>query len=242
MWLAQGRAGRHRHSAISSDDRGAEDLSSSKTRSGTTLIAQGADRRLRPDHAVELADQPDRLQGRAGARRRLHHGAEAVRSRAAQRHHLFAEVMHEAGVPGGRVQPGQRRRPAVGEAMSAHPGHRHDVVHRLDPRRHPGGPGRRRHRQARGAGTGRQVGQHHAATTPTSARPSPGGVSSMMTNSGQSCNAPTRMFVPREQARRGEAIAKAAAEKRRRSAIRTSRRDQHRPGGQRDAVRTRSRA
>ena len=43
------------------------------------------DRRLRPDHTVELADQPDRLQGRTCARRRLHDGAEALRSRAAER-------------------------------------------------------------------------------------------------------------------------------------------------------------
>ena len=39
---------------------------------------QGADRRLRADHAVELADQPDRRQGVPGAGDRLHHGAEAV--------------------------------------------------------------------------------------------------------------------------------------------------------------------
>ena len=38
---------------------------------------------LRLHHAVELADEPDRLQGRAGAGRRLHDGAEAERDRAA---------------------------------------------------------------------------------------------------------------------------------------------------------------
>jgi hypothetical protein len=44
-----------------------------------------ADRRMRADHAVELADQPDRVQGRAGARGRLHDGAQAERDRAVQR-------------------------------------------------------------------------------------------------------------------------------------------------------------
>ena len=47
-----------------------------------------AGRRVRDDHALELAAQPDRLQGRAGARRRLHDGAQAVRGRAAERDHL----------------------------------------------------------------------------------------------------------------------------------------------------------
>jgi hypothetical protein len=46
---------------------------------------QGADRRVRPDHAVELAGQPDRLQGGAGAGRGLHHGAQAQRARARSR-------------------------------------------------------------------------------------------------------------------------------------------------------------
>ena len=44
-----------------------------------------ADRRVRPDHAVELADQPDRVQGGARARGGLHDGAQADRDRAAQR-------------------------------------------------------------------------------------------------------------------------------------------------------------
>ena len=39
-----------------------------------------------------------------------------------------------------------------------------------------------------------------------------GGVMQMMTNSGQSCNAPSRMFVPRGKNEEAKAIAKAAAE------------------------------
>ena len=42
---------------------------------------QAADRRRRGDHAVELPEHDDHAQGRAGARRRLHHGREARRSR-----------------------------------------------------------------------------------------------------------------------------------------------------------------
>ncbi len=41
--------------------------------------------RLRNDHALELATQPDRLQGRSGPRHRLHDGAQAIGSGAAQR-------------------------------------------------------------------------------------------------------------------------------------------------------------
>ena len=90
-------------------DRGAGELSSSRRCRARPLIAREPIGVVRPDHAVELADQPDRLQGRAGARRRLHHGAEAVRDRAAQRHHLRRG--HARGRRAeGRVQPGQRRR------------------------------------------------------------------------------------------------------------------------------------
>ena len=84
---------------------------------------------------------------------------------------LFADVMHEAGVPPGVFNLVNGDGPTVGEAMSAHPGHRHDVVHRLDARRHRGRQGRRRYGQARGAGTGRQVGQHR----PRRRRPDQGG-------------------------------------------------------------------
>ena len=45
---------------------------------GTAVGGARAGRRHRHDHAVELAAEPDRLQGRARARRRLHHDPEAV--------------------------------------------------------------------------------------------------------------------------------------------------------------------
>ncbi len=80
-----------------------------------------AHRRRRHDHAVELADQPDRLQGCARARRRLHDGPEAKRNRADDAL-LWAEVMDEAGVPPGVFNLINGDGPTVGEAMSAHPG------------------------------------------------------------------------------------------------------------------------
>ena len=51
----------------------------SRSGCGTTMIVREPVGVVRHDHAVELAAQPDRLQGRAGAGRRLHDGAEAVR-------------------------------------------------------------------------------------------------------------------------------------------------------------------
>ena len=48
----------------------------------TLAVGRGgarAGRRGRHDHALELALEPDRLQGRARARRRLHHDPQAVR-------------------------------------------------------------------------------------------------------------------------------------------------------------------
>ena len=115
---------------------------------GTTRRRQGADRRRRPDHAVELADQPDHLQGRAGARRRLHDGAEAQRNRAADAHHLrrnsrrgrrAARACSTSSTATGRRSA--RRSPP--------PRRRHGVVHRFDARRHPGRQGGGRHGQAR---------------------------------------------------------------------------------------------
>ena len=70
----------------------------------------GADRRVRADHALELAAEPDRLQGRPRPRRGLHHGAEAVRGRAVERHHLRRDPRRGRRARRG-VQPGPRRRP-----------------------------------------------------------------------------------------------------------------------------------
>ena len=122
-----------------------------------------ADRRRRHDHAVELAAEPDRLQGRAGARGRLHHGAEADRDRAALGATCFAEILHEAGVPTGvfNLVNGDgpaRRRGAVARIPAS-------TWCRSPARRAPASRSRqggRRHGQARRPGARRQVGQHHS--------------------------------------------------------------------------------
>ena len=198
---------------------------------GTHADRARADRRLRLHHAVELADQPDHVQGRAGARGRLHDGAEAERDRAAQRHHLRRG--HARGRRAeGRVQPGQRRRPDRRPGDRRASRRRHGVVHRLDARRHRGRQGRGRHGEARAPGARRQVGQHHPAPTPICRRPCAPGVNHCFNNSGQSCNAPTRMLVPREPHDEAVAIAKAGG---RSDQGRRSQRRGHgaRPGGQR---------
>ena len=79
-----------------------------ETEIGNSLVAARAGRRRRRDHAMELPAAPDRGQGRAGARRRLHGGRQAERGRAAQR--LHARRDRRRGRPAGRrVQPRHRR-------------------------------------------------------------------------------------------------------------------------------------
>ena len=75
-----GRARPYRHHAA-----GPEGLPVRRCSAATNMIRYEAVRRVRPDHAVELADQPDRRQGGAGAGGGLHHDPEAVGNRAAQR-------------------------------------------------------------------------------------------------------------------------------------------------------------
>ena len=110
---------------------------------------------------------------------------------------IWSEVMHAAGVPAGVYNMVQGDGAVVGAGDVGASRYRHDVVHRFDPRRHPGRPGRGDDGQARRPGTRRQVGQHPACRTSISPAAVTRGVLGMMGNSGQSCNAPTRMFVPR---------------------------------------------
>ena len=120
---------------------------------------QGADRRLRPDHAVELADQPDRLQGVPGAGHRLHDGAEAVGGGA-----LFGTDLHRGDGRGGRarrrVQHGVRRRSRCRRGDLQPSRHRPGVLHRFDPRRRRRREERGRHRQAGHPGARRQEPEH----------------------------------------------------------------------------------
>ncbi len=80
-----------------------------RARAGVDANRARADRRHRDDHALELAGEPDRLQGRAGYGRRMHDGAEAERDGAA----LGAGDRRDHG-RGRRaergVQPGERGR------------------------------------------------------------------------------------------------------------------------------------
>ena len=176
-----------------------------------------ADRRVRPDHAVELAAQPDRLQGGAGARGGLHHGAEAAaRSRRSARI-LFAEVMHEAGVPPGVFNLVNGDGPTVGAAMSSHP--EVDMVSFT-------GSTARRHRSARKLRPTRSSAwrRNLAASRPTSCCDDAdlaqavlaGRAVAASPTRGQSCNAPTRMLVPRAQR---EAAVRSARRRRPRYAV-----------------------
>ena len=65
------------------------------------------DRRRRHDHAVELAAQPDRAEGRSGARRGQHDGAETVGGMPRQATDLCRDPRRR-GRAAGRVQPRAR--------------------------------------------------------------------------------------------------------------------------------------
>src|ERR1043166_9488651 len=77
-------------------------------------LAQKAQAAMGLAHATQMVTvlkdyEFEHLQGGAGARGQLHHGAEAERDRAAQRHHLRRGAARRRSTEG-RVQPGQRRR------------------------------------------------------------------------------------------------------------------------------------
>ena len=153
-----GPPGRPRHWPPGERHRRAEELSLRGT-ARRDAGDQGADRRLRPDHAVELADQPDRLQGGPGAGDRLHHGAETVGSRAVLRPDLHRDRGRRR-CAGRGVQPGLRRRPRCGRGAVEPSRHRHGLVHRFHPRRRRRRPQRRADGEARDPGAGRQEPEH----------------------------------------------------------------------------------
>jgi hypothetical protein len=74
---------------------------------------------------------------------------------------VWAEIMHEAGVPAGVFNMVHGDGPTVGAALSSAPGRGHDVLHRVHPRGHTGGDERGAHGQARDPGARRQVAEHH---------------------------------------------------------------------------------
>jgi aldehyde dehydrogenase (NAD+) len=124
---------------------------------------------------------------------------------------IFAEILHDAGVPPGVFNLINGDGPGVGAALSSHPGI--DMVSFT-------GSTRAGVLVAKAAAdTVKRVTQELGGKSANIILPSAdlktavtGGVRSCFGNSGQSCNAPTRMMVPQERMAEAAAFAKAAAE------------------------------
>jgi len=121
---------------------------------------------------------------------------------------IFAEALDEAGVPPGVFNLVNGDGPTVGEAMSAHPG--------IDMMSFTGSTRAGIAVAKAAAETVKRVAQELGGKSANIVlddadlqKAVAGGVMQMMTNSGQSCNAPSRMFVPR--AKQDQAIASAKA-------------------------------
>jgi aldehyde dehydrogenase (NAD+) len=125
--------------------------------------------------------------------------------------YIWAEIMHEAGVPAGVFNLVNGDGPEVGAAISSHP--EIDMVSFT-------GSTRAGIEVARNAApTVKRVAQELGGKSPNIILDDAdfqaavtGGVRSVMMNSGQSCNAPTRMLVPGKRMDEVIAIAKAAAD------------------------------
>ena len=124
---------------------------------------------------------------------------------------IFAEIMHAAGVPAGVFNMVHGDGPGVGVALSVHP--EVDMVSFTGSTRagievaKNAAPGVKRVHQELG-GKSPNIVLDDDAFAKGVAR----GVATMMANSGQSCNAPTRMLVPSKRMDEAMAVAKAAAE------------------------------
>lgn len=124
---------------------------------------------------------------------------------------LFAEICHEAGVPAGVFNLVNGTGPEVGARMSSHP----DV----DMVSFTGSTRAGTAVAAAAAPTVKRVAQELGGKSPNIILPTAdvaasvaSGTAAMMTNTGQSCDAATRMFVPRAANETAIAAAKAAAE------------------------------
>jgi aldehyde dehydrogenase (NAD+) len=125
--------------------------------------------------------------------------------------YLFAEILHEAGVPAGVFNLVNGDGPTVGAAISSHPDV--DMVSFT-------GSTRAGVEVARNAAlTVKRVHQELGGKSPNIiledadfASAIPSSVQNMFSNSGQSCNAPSRMLVPRARLAEAVELAKAAAE------------------------------
>jgi aldehyde dehydrogenase (NAD+) len=124
---------------------------------------------------------------------------------------IWSEVMHAAGVPAGVFNLVNGDGPTVGSALSSHPGV--DMVSFT-------GSTRAGIAVAQNAApTVKRVQQELGGKSPNIILPDAdlqkvvtAGVASLMRNSGQNCNAPTRMLVPNSLMTEALAIAKEAAE------------------------------
>ena len=124
---------------------------------------------------------------------------------------IFAEILQAAGVPAGVFNLVNGDGPTVGEAISSHPDV--DMVSFT-------GSTRAGIAVAKAAAdTVKRVHQELGGKSPNIVledadlpKAVAGGVQSVMMNSGQSCNAPTRMLVPAAKMREAAEIARAAAE------------------------------
>jgi aldehyde dehydrogenase (NAD+) len=126
--------------------------------------------------------------------------------------YLFAEIMHEAGVPAGVFNLVNGDGPTVGEAMSSHPG--------IDMMSFTGSTRAGIAVAKAAADTVKRVSQELGGKSANIIlddadlqKAVSQGVSNCFSNSGQSCNAPTRMFVPRAKQDQAIEIAKGAAAK-----------------------------
>src|SRR6185312_3611445 len=125
---------------------------------------------------------------------------------------IWAEVMQDAGVPAGVFNLINGDGPTVGEAMSNHPG--------IDMMSFTGSTRAGIAVAKAAANTVKRVAQELGGKSANLVlddadlqKAVVGGVMNMFSNSGQSCNAPSRMFVPRAKQDQAMAIAKATAEK-----------------------------
>lgn len=124
---------------------------------------------------------------------------------------LFAEICHEAGVPAGVFNLVNGTGPEVGARLSSHP--------EVDMVSFTGSTRAGTAVAAAAAPTVKRVAQELGGKSPNIILPSAdiaaavaAGTSAMMSNTGQSCDAATRMFVPRGANDTAIAAAKAAAE------------------------------
>ena len=125
---------------------------------------------------------------------------------------IFAEVMDAAGVPKGVFNLINGLGPEVGVAMSEHPG--------IDMISFTGSTRAGIDVAKRAANTVKRVSQELGGKSPNIIlddadlqKAVTGGTAHVFNNSGQSCNAPTRMIVPAAKMKEAAAIAKAVADK-----------------------------